>query len=67
MDPYNVPIAHDVPGNHSEIVRKIAEAWTVLFKHSNNVLPLKDPKNVGIFGNGAAGLTEDLAFHRRQQ
>nr|AAB08445.1 beta-1,2-D-glucosidase [Septoria lycopersici]AAB08446.1 tomatinase [Septoria lycopersici]prf//2208445A beta2 tomatinase [Septoria lycopersici] len=62
LDPYNPPPARDVRGNHSDIVRKVAAAGTVLLKNVNNVLPLKEPKSVGIFGNGAADVTEGLTF-----
>jgi len=34
----------------------------VLLKNVNNTLPLRAPKNIGIFGNDAADLTDGLYF-----
>ncbi|TID07400.1 putative beta-glucosidase G [Colletotrichum higginsianum] len=61
-DPSNPPPARDVRGNHSEIVRKVAAAGTVLLKNTNGTLPLKEPKNVAVFGNGAADVSEGLTY-----
>ncbi|RYP47045.1 hypothetical protein DL768_006840 [Monosporascus sp. mg162] len=62
MDPNNPPPARDVRGEHAEVVRKVAAAGIVLLKNWNNTLPLKSPKLVGVFGNGAADMTEGLTF-----
>ncbi|RBQ80421.1 hypothetical protein VDGD_03973 [Verticillium dahliae] len=62
MDPNNPPPARDVRANHADIVRKVAAAGTVLLKNTNNVLPLGKPKNVGVFGNGAADVAQGLTF-----
>ncbi|EEY16958.1 beta-glucosidase [Verticillium alfalfae VaMs.102] len=62
MDPNNPPPARDVRANHADIVRKVAAAGTVLLKNTNNVLPLGKPKSVGVFGNGAADVTQGLTF-----
>ncbi|KAG7114281.1 beta-glucosidase G like protein [Verticillium longisporum] len=62
LDPNNPPPARDVRANHADIVRKVAAAGTVLLKNTNNVLPLGKPKNVGVFGNGAADVTQGLTY-----
>ncbi|KAF6766400.1 cellulose-binding beta-glucosidase [Ephemerocybe angulata] len=43
----------DVQGNHKQTVRAIGAASTVLLKNVGNALPLKNPKTLGIIGNGA--------------
>ncbi|KAK6607853.1 beta-glucosidase G 1 [Botrytis cinerea] len=47
----------DVRGNHSWLVRELGAAGTVLLKNTNNALPLKAPKRIGVFGNAAGELT----------
>jgi beta-glucosidase len=61
-DPRSPPPARDVRANHSDVVRSVAAAGTVLLKNTNNVLPLKDHKNVAVFGNGAPDVTEGLTY-----
>ncbi|TAQ89652.1 hypothetical protein B7494_g2006 [Chlorociboria aeruginascens] len=59
--PCNVP-ARDVRGDHAVIIRELGAAGTVLLKNTNFTLPLKEPKNIGVFGNDAADLADGLAF-----
>ncbi|KAL1849160.1 hypothetical protein Daus18300_013365 [Diaporthe australafricana] len=61
-DPRSPPPARDVRGNHSDLVRRVAAAGTVLLKNTDSVLPLEDPKNVAVFGNGAADVSEGLTY-----
>jgi beta-glucosidase len=44
----------DVRDEHSLLIRNIAARATVLLKNSNNTLPLKKPRFIGVFGQGAA-------------
>ncbi|KAK4892979.1 hypothetical protein LTR28_002254, partial [Elasticomyces elasticus] len=50
----------DVRDNHAGLIRELGAAGTVLLKNKNNVLPLKAPKNIGVFGNDAGDLTNGL-------
>jgi beta-glucosidase len=43
---------------HNILIRALGAAGTVLLKNSNATLPLKRPKNIGVFGNDAADLTQ---------
>lgn len=52
----------DVRSNHADLIREIGAAGTVLLKNTNNALPLKSPKNIGIFGNDAGDLNSGLYF-----
>ncbi|KXT02631.1 hypothetical protein AC578_1161 [Pseudocercospora eumusae] len=52
----------DVRADHAELIREIGSAGTVLLKNTNNALPLKSPKNIGVFGNDAGDLTDGLYF-----
>lgn len=52
----------DVRDDHAELIREIGSAGTVLLKNTNNALPLKSPKNIGVFGNDAGDLTNGLYF-----
>lgn len=45
--------SRDVRANHSELIRELGAASTVLLKNYNNTLPLVKHKEVGVFGNGA--------------
>jgi beta-glucosidase len=47
-------INRDVRGNHSSLVREIGAASTVLLKNVDNILPLKSPRRIAVFGNDAA-------------
>ena len=44
----------DVRKDHGSHIRKLGAAATVLLKNTKNTLPLKEPKNIGVFGNDAA-------------
>lgn len=48
----------DVRGNHGQSIREMGAAGTVSLKNTNNALPLKAPKNIGVFGNDAGDLTQ---------
>jgi beta-glucosidase len=50
----------DVRANHASLIRELGAAGTVLLKNTNNTLPLKQPKNIGVFGNDAADFTTGL-------
>ncbi|KAK4988866.1 hypothetical protein LTR50_003600 [Elasticomyces elasticus] len=50
----------DVRDNHAGLIRELGAAGTVLLKNKNNILPLKAPKNIGVFGNDAGDLTNGL-------
>jgi beta-glucosidase len=43
---------------HSNLIRDLGAAGTVLLKNTNGALPLKAPKTIGVFGNDAADLTK---------
>jgi beta-glucosidase len=43
----------DVRGTHAKLIRDLGAAGTVLLKNTGNILPLKAPKNIGVFGNDA--------------
>jgi beta-glucosidase len=49
----------DVRADHGKFVRELGAASAVLLKN-NGALPLKNPLNIGVFGNGAADLSEGL-------
>ena len=53
--PISVPIvpARNVRGNHSELIREMGAAGTVLLKNEGGFLPLRNQTHFGIFGNGA--------------
>lgn len=46
--------ARDVRGNHAKLIRKLGAAGTVLLKNVNGTLPLKNQKEIGVFGNDAS-------------
>ncbi|KAI9150621.1 putative beta-glucosidase G [Paramyrothecium foliicola] len=52
------PARRDVRDNHDELIRKHAAQGTILLKNENNALPLKAPKSIAIYGNGAGDITE---------
>ncbi|KAK5019822.1 hypothetical protein LTR39_000107 [Cryomyces antarcticus] len=52
----------DVRANHAGLIRELGAAGTVLFKNTNNALPLRAPKNIAVFGNDAGDLTRGLYF-----
>ncbi|OBT52682.1 hypothetical protein VE04_07087 [Pseudogymnoascus sp. 24MN13] len=54
--------ARDVRKDHAKIIRKLGAAGTVLLKNINSTLPLKSPKNIGVFGNDAPDPTDGLTI-----
>lgn len=58
LGPANV----DVRDDHAPGIRELGAAGIVLLKNTNNTLPLKAPKNIGVFGNDAGDLTDGLYF-----
>jgi beta-glucosidase len=44
----------DVRANHAEVIRALGSQSAVLLKNVNGALPLKKPKNIGVFGNDSA-------------
>lgn len=57
-----LPAGRDVRGNHSQLIRNIGSAGTVLLRNENNTLPLEKPKVIGVFGNDAADISVGLDF-----
>lgn len=56
----NTESSVNVRANHSEHIRKLGAAGSVLLKNVNNALPLKSPKNIAVLGNAASELTNGL-------
>jgi beta-glucosidase len=50
----------DVRDDHKKLIRELGAAGIVLLKNVNNTLPLKAPKNIGVYGNDAGDLTNGL-------
>ena len=48
----------DVRDDHNILIRELGAASTVLLKNANNVLPLKAPKSIAVFGNDASEDTQ---------
>ena len=57
---YNSQSSVDVRGDHKKLIRELGAAGIVLLKNVDNALPLKAPKNIGVFGNDAGDLTNGL-------
>lgn len=51
----------DVRADHKKLIRELGAAGTVLLKNEG-ALPLKSPRNIGIFGNDAGDITDGLYF-----
>jgi beta-glucosidase len=67
IDLDQIPLSKDTPSrdvraDHASLIRKIGADGIVLLKNSNNILPLKSPKNIGVFGNDAAPPTNGIVF-----
>ncbi|EXJ65900.1 beta-glucosidase [Cladophialophora psammophila CBS 110553] len=65
--PYDHPFTFgasnvDVRNGHGQLIRDIAAAGTVLLKNTNDALPLKAPKTLGVFGNDAGDLVNGQYF-----
>ena len=56
------PANVDVRADHADLIRELGAAGIVLLKNVNNTLPLKQPKNVGVFGNDAPDISIGLYF-----
>ncbi|KAB5530387.1 beta-glucosidase [Coniochaeta sp. 2T2.1] len=56
------PANVDVQDNHTQLIRELGAAGAVLLKNINNTLPLRAPKNIGVFGNDAGEPTDGLYF-----
>lgn len=56
------PANVDVRDDHAASIRELGAGGIVLLKNVNNTLPLKAPKNIGVFGNDAGDLTDGLYF-----
>lgn len=54
------PANVDVRQTHAKLIRDLGAAGTVLLKNTNNALPLRAPKNIGVFGNDAGDPTNGL-------
>lgn len=57
---YNPQSSVDVRSDHKKLIRELGAAGIVLLKNVDNALPLKAPKNIGVFGNDAGDLTNGL-------
>lgn len=56
------PSSVDVRDDHATLIRELGAAGMVLLKNVNSTLPLKTPKNIGVFGNDAGDFTNGLYF-----
>lgn len=56
------PANVDARDAHTQLIRDLGAAGTVLLKNTNNALPLRAPKNVGVFGNDAGDPTNGLYY-----
>jgi beta-glucosidase len=52
--------SRDVRGNHAALIRALGAQSAVLLKNENGALPLKAPKNIGVFGSDAADTENGL-------
>jgi beta-glucosidase len=52
------PIVNVRSQEHTKLIRDLGAAGTVLLKNTDGVLPLQQPKNIGVFGNDAADFTQ---------
>lgn len=56
------PPARDVRKDHEKLIRDLGAAGTVLLKNINGTLPLRNPTNIGIFGNDAADPSDGIYY-----
>lgn len=54
------PSSRDVRDNHGELIREHAAASVVLVKNEGDVLPLRAPRSIAVFGNDAGDVTEGM-------
>jgi beta-glucosidase len=52
--------SRDVRSGHAQLIHDVAAQSTILLKNKNSTLPLRAPKNIGVFGNDAADLVNGL-------
>ncbi|KAK6396355.1 hypothetical protein LTR65_009439 [Meristemomyces frigidus] len=52
----------DVRDDHAQLIRELGAAGLVLLKNVDSALPLKTPKNIGVFGNDAGDEVDGLYF-----
>jgi beta-glucosidase len=52
--------SRDVRGDHAEGIRALGAQSAVLLKNDKGALPLKAPKNIGVFGSDAADTENGL-------
>lgn len=67
LPPYQYPFTFgasnvDVRESHAQVIRDLGAAGTVLLKNTNNVLPLRSPATLGVFGNDAGDVVDGLYF-----
>ncbi|KAJ0165977.1 putative beta-glucosidase G [Colletotrichum tanaceti] len=61
--PLDPPPSRDVRRDHANLIRKLGAEATVLLKNVNGTaLPLRNPANIGVFGNDAADPADGLVF-----
>jgi beta-glucosidase len=56
----NAPPARDVQADHATVIRTVGAESIVLLKNTGSALPLKNPQNIGVFGNDASPVTAGL-------
>ncbi|EXK80642.1 beta-glucosidase [Fusarium oxysporum f. sp. raphani 54005] len=59
------PSSRDVRKDHVKLIRKMGAEATVLLKNTNNILPLKGIRSIGVFGNDAADPSEGLIVNNQ--
>ena len=60
VDQFTLGPTKDVRDDHATLIRILGSAGTVLLKNTKNTLPLKMPKNIGVFGNDAADFSAGM-------
>ncbi|KAK1994853.1 glycosyl hydrolase family 3 N terminal domain-containing protein [Colletotrichum falcatum] len=60
--PLEPPPSRDVRRDHADLIRRLGAEATVLLKNVDGALPLRDPANIGVFGNDAADPADGLVF-----
>ncbi|KAF3030327.1 hypothetical protein E8E12_000460 [Didymella heteroderae] len=51
------PVVDARRNEHTQLIRDLGAAGTVLLKNTDGALPLKNPSNIGVLGNDAADFT----------
>jgi beta-glucosidase len=60
VDQFTLGPTKDVRDDHATLIRNLGSAGTVLLKNTKDTLPLKMPKNIGVFGNDAADFSAGM-------